>query len=262
MPSWLTAYWLFSLAVTQPPRMWTSSRYRSSVAYIGRIARRCGGRSFATWIDGEAAVADAPHADAAGAPRLGREPLHGVVPVERLGLGVLVERHARRAAGPRTSRRHNANPRAASHSPRPCPSCGASCPCRTGSSRGSREALVRRRRRGAGSHRFADSSRPSRTGIRTSQRTSCSKGGSSIVVTRPRYRPAARGAEGPREEVHQARLVGVRLSMTAACGPAGTIQNRRRSTPEASAASRSSSASCGLSSVSASPWTIARGRPA
>ena len=51
MPSWLTAYWLFSLAVTQPPRTWTSSRYRSSVAYIGRIARRCGGRSFATWID-------------------------------------------------------------------------------------------------------------------------------------------------------------------------------------------------------------------
>ncbi len=50
MPSWLTAYWLFSLAVMQPPRMWTSSRYRSSVAYIGRIARRCGGRSFATWI--------------------------------------------------------------------------------------------------------------------------------------------------------------------------------------------------------------------
>ncbi len=26
MPSWLIAYWLFSLAVTQPPRMWTSSR--------------------------------------------------------------------------------------------------------------------------------------------------------------------------------------------------------------------------------------------
>ena len=26
MPSWLTAYWHFSLAVTQPPRMWTSSR--------------------------------------------------------------------------------------------------------------------------------------------------------------------------------------------------------------------------------------------
>ena len=51
MPSWLTAYWLLSDAVTQPPRMCTSSRYRSSVAYIGRIARRCGGRSFATWMD-------------------------------------------------------------------------------------------------------------------------------------------------------------------------------------------------------------------
>ena len=47
---------------------------------------------------GEPAVADAPHPDVAVAPRLGREPLDGVVPVERLVLGVLVERDARRAA--------------------------------------------------------------------------------------------------------------------------------------------------------------------
>ena len=49
---------------------------------------------------GERAVADAPHPDRAVAPRLGGQPLHGVVAVERLGLGVLVERDPARRAGP------------------------------------------------------------------------------------------------------------------------------------------------------------------
>ena len=49
---------------------------------------------------GERPVADAPHPDGAGAPRLGRQPLDGVVAVERLGLGVLVERDAARRPGP------------------------------------------------------------------------------------------------------------------------------------------------------------------
>ena len=49
---------------------------------------------------GERAVADPPHPDRAVAPRLGGQPLHGVVAVERLGLGVLVERDPARRAGP------------------------------------------------------------------------------------------------------------------------------------------------------------------
>ena len=49
---------------------------------------------------GERAVADAPHPDRAVAPRLGGQPLHGVVAVERLGLGVLVERDPARRTGP------------------------------------------------------------------------------------------------------------------------------------------------------------------
>ena len=67
----------------------------------------------------EAAVADAPHADVAVAPRLRRQPLDRVVPVERLGLGVLVERR-RPARSPCRGRRagRGRSPRAASHSPR------------------------------------------------------------------------------------------------------------------------------------------------
>ena len=105
----------------------------------GTIARRCGGRSFATWIAVNAAVADAPHPDVAVAPRLGGEPLDRVVPVERLVLGVLVERDAagrRRCRGrrPGTARsRARAKLLAARH----VRVRGASCPCRTGSSRGS-----------------------------------------------------------------------------------------------------------------------------
>ena len=87
---------------------------------------------------GERAVADAPHPDRAVAPRLGGEPLDGVVAVERLGLGVLVERDARptsRSRGRRPGTRRS--PRAASHvAARRCRRCAASCPCRTGSSRG------------------------------------------------------------------------------------------------------------------------------
>ena len=49
---------------------------------------------------GERAVADPPHPDRPVAPRLGGQPLDGVVAVERLGLGVLVERDAARRAGP------------------------------------------------------------------------------------------------------------------------------------------------------------------
>ncbi len=49
---------------------------------------------------GEAAIADAPHADAAAAPWLRGQPLHGVDAVERLGVGVLVHGDAGRAAGP------------------------------------------------------------------------------------------------------------------------------------------------------------------
>ena len=87
---------------------------------------------------GERAVADAPHPDRAVAPRLGGEPLDGVVPVERLGLGVLVERDAARRAGPA-----DVDPAQGVAAPRrgTCrarrPRCAASCPCRTGSSRGS-----------------------------------------------------------------------------------------------------------------------------
>ena len=45
---------------------------------------------------GEPAVADPPHSDRAGAPRLGRQPLDGVVPVQRLSLGVFVQRDSTR----------------------------------------------------------------------------------------------------------------------------------------------------------------------
>ena len=100
---------------------------------------------------GERAVADAPHPDRAVAPRLGGEPLDGVVAVERLGLGVLVERDARRTSRCR-GRRPGTKAIAAGGELRRrarCPRCAASCPCRTGSSRGSPGTAGPRRRRPA-----------------------------------------------------------------------------------------------------------------
>ena len=47
---------------------------------------------------GEAAVADAPHAHAAIAPRLRRQPRHHIKAIQRLGSRVLVQRHAGAAA--------------------------------------------------------------------------------------------------------------------------------------------------------------------
>ena len=104
----------------------------------GTIARRCGGRSLATWIEVKRAVADAPHPDRAVAPRLGRQPLDRVEPVVRLGLGVLVERDAARRPGPAdVDPAEGVAARARSTCRAPCRRCAASCPCRTGSSRGS-----------------------------------------------------------------------------------------------------------------------------
>ena len=75
-----------------------------AVAIVGGVHRQDRaqvGRAQLRDLDrGEAAVADAPHADAAVAPRLRGQPLHGVEAVERLGLGVLVHGDAGRAAGP------------------------------------------------------------------------------------------------------------------------------------------------------------------
>ena len=73
------------------------------------------------------------------APRLGGEPLDRVEPVERLVRRVLVERDAARRPGARARRPGTARTRErANHCPaRDVRRCGASCPCRTGSSRGS-----------------------------------------------------------------------------------------------------------------------------
>ena len=86
---------------------------------------------------GEGAVADPPHPDRAVAPRLGRQPLDRVVPVERLGLGVLVEAPPRPTSpshARRPGRTRSRVARGRCHAPRR--RCVASCPCRTGSSRG------------------------------------------------------------------------------------------------------------------------------
>ena len=86
----------------------------------------------------EPAVADPPHPDLAVAPGLGRQPLDRVVPVERLGLAC-----TRRARPRRTSRSRGCRPgrRRSRGAPARCRAprrrCAASCPCRTGSSRGS-----------------------------------------------------------------------------------------------------------------------------
>ena len=73
-----------------------------AIAVVGRVHRQDRpemGRPEPGDLDrGEPAVADAPHPDVAVAPRLGRQPLDGVVPVARLVLGVLVEGDAGRAA--------------------------------------------------------------------------------------------------------------------------------------------------------------------
>ena len=73
---------------------------------------------------GEAAVRQAPHPDRAGAPRLRGQPLDGVVAVERLGLGVLVQgdavrscRSRGRRAGSRRSRARRGRRRATGPSP-------------------------------------------------------------------------------------------------------------------------------------------------
>ena len=101
---------------------------------------------------------------------------------------------------PRTSSRHSANPRAASHSPNAVSqfrrqlSFPYGIISRMTGNRSSGDPA-----RGDGRHRLADSSSPSRTGIRTSQWTSGSYAGgpsgtiSSGGVTPPRYRRAAGG---------------------------------------------------------------------
>ena len=66
----------------------------------GTIAREMRRPELRDLDRGEPAVADAPHPDRAVAPRLGGEPLDGVVAVQRLVLGVLVERDAARRPGP------------------------------------------------------------------------------------------------------------------------------------------------------------------
>ena len=87
---------------------------------------------------GERPVADPPHPDRPGAPRLCRQPLDRVEPVERLRLRVLVERDAAGRAGPAHVDPAQGVPALARGTCRGrCPRCGASCPCRTGSSRGS-----------------------------------------------------------------------------------------------------------------------------
>ena len=119
---------------------------------------------------------------------------------------------------PRTSRRQSANPRAASHSPNAVSQLRRQLSLPYGIiSRIDGEALVRAqsgRAADAGSHRLADSSSPSRTGIRTSQRTSWSNAG--WLVGRRRGHPAhdigagrrSGAAERSREEVDEAGLVG------------------------------------------------------
>ena len=85
---------------------------------------------------GEGAVADAPHRDRAARPGLDGGPLDRVVPVARLVGGVLVEGDARRrtrSRGRPPGNRHSRAPRASGRGR--CPCRGASCPCRTGSSR-------------------------------------------------------------------------------------------------------------------------------
>ncbi len=80
---------------------------------------------------------------------------------------------------PRTSSRHRAKPRAASHSPRATSELRRqlSLPYGIISRMTGNRSAASPSGRGTGSHRLADSSRPSRTGMRTSQRASTSQRG-------------------------------------------------------------------------------------
>ena len=134
-----------------------------------------------------AAVADPPHPDGAVAPRLGGEPLDGVVAVESLGLGVLVERDPARRAGPADvdAAEGEAAPREVGRRA-PRRRCGASCPCRTGSSRGSPGSAPRLRNRppaaaATGSptarrRRAPGSGRPTRSRPRSAARSRLGRG--------------------------------------------------------------------------------------
>ena len=144
---------------------------------IGTIAREVRRPELGDLDRREAAVRDAPHPDRARAPRLGGEPLDGVVAVPRLVRRVLVEGDAARRSGPADvdagrgrSRARRTTRRARRRR------CAARCPCRTGSSRGgpgrraspsahraARGSPTARRRRATGSGR-PRRSRPSNGG--------------------------------------------------------------------------------------------------
>ena len=194
----------------------------------------------------EAAVADAPHADAAGAPRLGREPLHGVEPVERLRLGVLVERHAGRAAGPADVEAAEREP--ARREPLPEGRVPVAAPVVLAV----RDHLEDHRERASGASPVAADSAatgwPTARGRRGrgSARPSgprCSKAGASAWSPGHHIGRRVRGPRVPVKKSTRRGSYASGCSMTARVwSMPGTIQNRRRSTPDACAASRSSSA--------------------
>ena len=122
---------------------------------------------------GERPIADAPHPDRAGAPGLGREPLDRVVPVTRLDLGVLVHRDAGRGAGaPDIDPDEDV---AASREPLAAPVSALrrqlSLPYGIISRMAGNRRSTSSSPAGTGRQTFADSSVPSRVGIRTSQST-------------------------------------------------------------------------------------------
>ena len=128
---------------------------------------------------GEPAVADAPHPDRPVAPRLRGEPLDRVVAVEGLRLGVLVEGdrrrtipcHGRRPGTGRSRAGRGTSPRAMSAFRRQL-SLPYGIISRIAGKRSGVPAA------GRGSHRLADSSTPSRAGMRASQTVSTSWRGS------------------------------------------------------------------------------------
>ena len=138
----------------------------------GTIALSAGGRSFATWMAVNPPY-EMPHIPTRpAAPRLVGQPPDRVDPVAGLLGGVLVEGDPERRARCRARRAGTARspaPRTTRRASRP--RRGASCPCRTGSSRGWPAPA----RPSSGRHRLADSSTPSRAAMRTSRSTATSK---------------------------------------------------------------------------------------
>ena len=174
----------------------------------------------------------------------------------------------------------------------------ASCPCRTGSSRGSPGTAPRARRGRTGSHRLADSSTPSRAGIRTSQTVSTSwRGGlagrrrlvggghrpestgraGTPDAARPRRatmardgraRPRRRTARGPGARgASPTRTRGSRSGTTRSPGrtasPASTASSTSRTSRPASSSSTTTTASCSSASIAtrstSTSWEIPEG---